>query len=153
MPDMHDGTIIAADTVIKGEMSVENRARILGRFEGTIRSKGQVEIADKGTCKAAVEATTIQIDGTVEGNVTASDKVSLNATARMTGDLVAAKLVVTEGAAFTGHVTVGPNAVKGRPTQPSGPSGGGEGPGHGPGGEGPQGGGPGGPGGAGPVRR
>ena len=61
MPDMHDGTIIAADTTIKGEMSVENRARILGRFEGTIRSKGQLEVADKGTCKAAVEANTTRL--------------------------------------------------------------------------------------------
>ncbi len=119
MPDNHDGTIIAADTVIKGEMAVENRARILGRFEGTIRSKGAVEVADKGTCKAAVDANTVQIDGTVEGNITAADKVQLSATARMTGDLVAAKLVVTEGAAFTGHVTVGPNALKARPGEPA----------------------------------
>ena len=123
MADNHDGTVIAADTIIKGEMAVENRARILGRFEGTIRSKGAIEVADKGTCKAAVDASTVQIDGTVEGNITAADKVQLSATARMTGDLVAAKLVVTEGAAFTGHVSVGPNAVKGRPAE-SGPSGG-----------------------------
>jgi cytoskeletal protein CcmA (bactofilin family) len=120
MPEIHDGTVIAADTVIKGEMAVENRARILGRFEGTIRSKGQVEVADKGTCKAAVEANTVQVDGSVEGNITANDKVQLNATARMTGDLMASKLVVTEGAAFTGHVTVGPNAMKGRAGQPGG---------------------------------
>ncbi len=120
MADNHDGTIIAADTVIKGEMAVENRARILGRFEGTIRSKGQLEVADKGTCKAAVEANSVQIDGTVEGNVTATDKVLLSASARMTGDVVAAKLVVTEGASFTGHVTVGPSAVKSRTAEPAG---------------------------------
>jgi cytoskeletal protein CcmA (bactofilin family) len=120
MAESHDGwTVIGADTVIKGEMAVENRARILGRFEGTIRSKGQVEVADKATCKAAVEANTVQVDGTVEGNITATDKVHLNTTARMTGDLIAAKLVVTEGAAFTGHITVGPNALKGRGEAPT----------------------------------
>ncbi len=136
MADNHDGTIIAADTIIKGEMAVENRARILGRFEGTIRSKGQLEVADKGTCKAALDANTVQIDGTVEGNVTAADKVQLSASARMTGDLVAAKLVVTEGAALVGHVTVGPNAVKARAAEPAGrlaqapagPTSGGDGP-------------------------
>jgi cytoskeletal protein CcmA (bactofilin family) len=120
MADNHDGTIIAADTIIKGDMAVESRARILGRFEGTIRSKGQLEVADKGTCQAAVEANTVQIDGTVEGNVTATDKVQLSASGRMTGDLVAAKLIVTEGAAFTGHVTVGPNAVKARTAESAG---------------------------------
>jgi cytoskeletal protein CcmA (bactofilin family) len=120
MVESHNGeTIIGPDTTIKGEMSVENRARILGRFEGTIRSKGQLEVADKATCKAAVEAGTVQVDGTVEGNITATDRVQLNATARVTGDLVAAKLVVTEGASFTGHVTVGPNALKGRAAGPA----------------------------------
>ncbi len=120
MAESHNGeTIIGPDAMIKGEMSVENRARILGRFEGTIRSKGQVEVADKATCKAVVEAGTLQVDGTVEGNITASDRVQLNATARVTGDLVAAKLVVTEGASFTGHMSVGPNALKGRAARSS----------------------------------
>jgi cytoskeletal protein CcmA (bactofilin family) len=120
MTESHNGeTIIGPDATIKGEMSIENRARILGRFEGTIRSKGQVEVADKATCKAVVEAGTVQVDGTVEGNITATERVQLNATARVTGDLVAAKLVVTEGASFTGHVTVGPNALKGRTAGPA----------------------------------
>ncbi len=122
MAESHNGeTIIGADATIKGEMSVEHRARILGRFEGTIRSKGQVEVADKATCKAVVEAGTVQVDGTVEGNITATERVQLNATARVTGDVVAAKLVVTEGASFTGHVSVGPNALKGRGAGPEGP--------------------------------
>ena len=121
MAESHNGeTIIGPDAMIKGEMSIENRARILGRFEGTIRSKGQVEVADKATCKAVVEAGTVQVDGTVEGNITATERVQLNATARVTGDVVAAKLVVTEGASFTGHVTVGPNALKGRAAGPAG---------------------------------
>jgi cytoskeletal protein CcmA (bactofilin family) len=106
------GTVIGADTVIKGEMTVENRARILGRFEGTIQAKGQVEVADKAVCKADVEAATVQVDGLVEGNITAKDKASLNGTAKVVGDLVASKLVVSEGAAFKGHLHVGPDAIK-----------------------------------------
>ena len=119
------GTVIGADTVIKGEMTVENRARILGRFEGTIQAKGQVEVADKAICKADVEAATIQVDGLVEGNIRAMDKAHLNGTAKVVGDMVAAKLVVSEGAAFKGHLHVGPDAVKGggspRPQQPQQP--------------------------------
>jgi cytoskeletal protein CcmA (bactofilin family) len=116
MADAHEsgsGTIIGADTVIKGEMTVEKRARILGRFEGTIQAKGQVEVADKAVCKANVEAATVQVDGQVEGNITAKDKAHLNGTAEVVGDLIASKLVVTEGAAFKGHLHVGPDAVKG----------------------------------------
>ena len=128
MADVHSsdsGTVIGADTVIKGEMTVENRARILGRFEGTIQAKGQVEIADKAICKADIEAATIQVDGLIEGYIKALDKAHLNGTAKVVGDLVASKLVVSEGAAFKGHLHVGPDAVKAgagpRPQQPQQP--------------------------------
>lgn len=114
MAEIHDqGTVIGADTFIKGEMEVENKARILGRFEGTIRAKGQLEVADKAHCKATLNAGTLHIDGSVEGNITVTEKVHLNATAKVKGDLVASRLVVAEGAAFTGHVTVGPDAARG----------------------------------------
>ena len=115
-------TIIGADTTIKGDMTVESRARILGVFEGTIRAKGQIQIADKGRCKASVDAGLIHVDGLVEGNLTAKEKVELNATSRVKGDLVAPKLVVIEGAAFTGHVDVGPDANKGSAGTPATPT-------------------------------
>jgi cytoskeletal protein CcmA (bactofilin family) len=105
-------TVIGTGTHIKGEMSFEGSARLLGSFEGKISAKGELQIADGASCKAAVDAGTITIDGSVEGNVTARERVELTARAKMKGDLVAAKLLVAEGATFTGHVTVGPEAAK-----------------------------------------
>ncbi|MBU0756139.1 MAG: polymer-forming cytoskeletal protein [Planctomycetes bacterium] len=129
MSDPKDtGTIIGADTVIKGEMTVENRAQILGRFEGSIKAKGMIEIANKAVCQADVEAGIVQIDGGMQGNIVASDKLALNATAEMRGDVLAAKLIVADGARVDGHFKVGPDIVKkgsapAAPQQPSGPSG------------------------------
>jgi cytoskeletal protein CcmA (bactofilin family) len=105
-------TIIGTDTQIKGEMSFEGAARILGSFEGKISAKGELHVADGASCKAAVDAGRVTVDGSVEGNVTARERVELTARAKMKGDLVAAKLLVAEGAAFIGHVTVGPEAGK-----------------------------------------
>lgn len=117
------GTIIGADTVIKGEMTAEHRARILGRFEGTIKAKGQVEVANKAVCQADVEAKVVQVDGGMDGNIQAFERVQLNATAKMKGDVHATKLVVADGACVDGHFKIGPEAVKGGPppssTQPS----------------------------------
>lgn len=111
-------TIIGADTHFKGEMSFDSSCRILGKFEGTIDAKGQLHVADGASCKAQVKAANITVDGNVEGNVHATDKVQLNAKARITGDVVAAKLVVAEGASFTGHVQVGPDAARGSAKPP-----------------------------------
>lgn len=100
-------TIIGPDTSIKGEMSFDRSCRLLGQFEGTITAKGQLHIAEGASCKAQVEAANVVVDGNVEGNVTAKEKIQLNAKARVNGDVVAAKLEVAEGASFSGHVSVG----------------------------------------------
>jgi cytoskeletal protein CcmA (bactofilin family) len=121
MAEPHDGgTVIGADTVIKGEMTAESKARILGRFEGTIKAKGQVDVADKATCQADVEAKVVQIDGGMQGNITALEKVQLNASANMKGDVHATKLVVADGACLDGHFKIGPEAVK-KGAMPTGP--------------------------------
>ena len=51
----------------------------------------------------------------MHGNLSAADRIELKQSARYEGDLRATKLVVDEGAVFSGHVTVGPDAVKNRP--------------------------------------
>ncbi len=108
----NNATVIGPDTKIKGEMSFDNNCKLLGRFEGTIRAKGSLHVAEGAVCRAEVNTTSISIDGSVEGNVTATDKIQLNAKSKMTGDLVAGKLIVAEGATYDGHVSVGAEAVK-----------------------------------------
>jgi cytoskeletal protein CcmA (bactofilin family) len=105
-------TIIGPDTHIKGDMTFESTARLLGTFEGKITSKGELQVASGATCRAAVEATKVTIDGELEGNLLARERVELTAKAKVKGDMVAARLVVAEGAAFVGHLTVGPEAAK-----------------------------------------
>jgi cytoskeletal protein CcmA (bactofilin family) len=112
-PSSTNTTIIGADTHIKGEMSFDHTARILGTFEGSITAKGELQIAEGATCKASVDAGKIMVDGTVDGNISARERVELTAKARIKGDLVAPRLVVAEGASFIGHVTVGQDAGKG----------------------------------------
>src|ERR1044071_4572713 len=101
MADATQTTVIGADTHIKGEMNFDGSARILGKFEGNIHAKGELHIADGASCKAVVEANKVTVDGTVEGNVSARERVELTSKAKMKGDLVAARLLVAEGASFT----------------------------------------------------
>lgn len=117
-------TVIGADTTIKGEMTFEKSARILGKFEGRIAARGEVQIGSGADCRAAVEAESIVVDGEVHGPVLARERLTLNANARVEGDLTAGTLVVVEGASFVGHCRVGPEAAElsrgteGRAAQP-----------------------------------
>ncbi len=110
-------TVIGPDTHIKGEMIFDSTARILGTFEGRIVAKGEVQIGEGAACKASVEGSSVLIDGVVEGDVTARDRVHLNTRARVIGDVTATTLVVAEGASFVGHCRVGGEA-SGKQAQP-----------------------------------
>jgi cytoskeletal protein CcmA (bactofilin family) len=108
-------TILGADSSFKGELSFEKGVRLHGKLEGKITSTGRLHVAKEARLHADVEAGSITIEGEVHGNLTATDKIELKSSTRFEGDLTASKLVVDEGAAFKGHVTVGPEAVKNRP--------------------------------------
>ena len=71
-------------------------------------------MADKAQCHADVNAKVVQIDGVMHGNVSAADTVQLNATAKLQGDVTAAKLAVAEGASLDGHFRIGAAATNGR---------------------------------------
>ena len=105
-------TVIGSDTTIKGEMSFRKSVKIVGTFEGHVNGEGQLTVAESAMCKADVNTPAVVIDGTVEGNVTAQEKIQLNAKGVVKGDIVAGKMVMTEGASFFGQCAVGAEAVK-----------------------------------------
>lgn len=111
-PSTFSGTVIGKDTTIKGEFQFDGPARVLGALEGTIASKGTLEIGDGGRCKGTIHADRLVIDGRVDGDVTARTALQLTAKGNLHGDLVAASLTIAEGATLVGHCRVGPEAMK-----------------------------------------
>lgn len=105
-------SVIGAGTHIKGEISFETAARILGHVEGKVTSGGDLHVAEGGQCSASLEAARIIIDGSVEGDVTARERIQLNAKAVVVGDLTTTSLSVAEGASFVGYCRVGPEASR-----------------------------------------
>jgi cytoskeletal protein CcmA (bactofilin family) len=113
-------TILGPDANFKGELSFEKGMRLMGKFEGKVNTPGRVHVAKEAKMAADVEAGGIVVEGEVHGNLSANDRIELKQSARYEGDLRATKLVVDEGAIFNGHVSVGPDSVKGRPPERSG---------------------------------
>jgi cytoskeletal protein CcmA (bactofilin family) len=116
-------TIIGPDASFKGELTFEKGLRLMGKFEGRIASAGRLHIAKESRMQGDVESGAITVEGEVKGNLTANDRIELKQTARLEGDLRATKLTVEEGAVFSGHVSIGPDAVKTRPAQGGKPAG------------------------------
>lgn len=103
------GTIIGADANFKGDLTFESAAKFLGRIEGSITSKGRVLVADGSKCKATVKAKDIAVEGHIEGNVEATERLELKPKGTIVGDVVAARMVMAEGASIDGHCRIGVN--------------------------------------------
>jgi len=95
-------TIIGRDAHIKGTVTATGLIRIDGRVEGEVLHQGDVAIGESGNVAADIKARNVTIAGTVTGNVEASGKLELLGSARLTGDIVVASLVIGEGALFKG---------------------------------------------------
>ena len=106
-------TVIGADSYFKGELEFDKTARVIGRFDGKITGKGELQVTQSAALKADVESSVANIDGSIEGNITAKDAVKLNANGKVKGDITAAKMQMAEGASFFGMCAVGPDASRG----------------------------------------
>lgn len=110
------GTVIGADANFKGDLAFDSAAKILGKFEGSIASKGKIHVADGASCKATVKAKEVAVEGHIEGNVEAGDRVELKPKGMITGDITAARMTMADGASIDGHCRIGVNGKSGSGT-------------------------------------
>ena len=79
---------IGKSVVIKGELSGSEDLYVDGQVEGSIALKNNsLTVGPNGSVKATVEAKGIVVQGKLEGNVQASDRVDLRKSAVVTGDI------------------------------------------------------------------
>ncbi len=100
-------TILGADAKFKGDLSFDTAAKVIGCVEGSINGKGKLLIANGSTCKANVKANEVAIEGFIEGNVEATERVEIKAKGRISGDIVASRMTMGDGASIDGHVRIG----------------------------------------------
>jgi cytoskeletal protein CcmA (bactofilin family) len=109
---------IGKSVVIKGELSGSEDLYLDGQVEGSIEMAGsRLTIGPNGKVKANVNARSAIVQGRLEGNVRASDRVDLKQSAIVLGDIATQRISIEEGAYFKGGVDIQREAQKG-PTQP-----------------------------------
>jgi cytoskeletal protein CcmA (bactofilin family) len=106
-------TNLTSDVEIKGTIKFGDVLRIDGKFDGElITDNGELVVGKTGIVKANVKVRTAIVEGRVDGNIKASDKVELKQKAHLVGDLQAKTLVIEEGVVFVGKCNVNPEGVK-----------------------------------------
>jgi cytoskeletal protein CcmA (bactofilin family) len=93
--------------VIKGEVTGSESLYIDGRVEGSINLPGnRVTVGRNGVVAANISAREIVVLGKVKGNMTASDRVDIRGEGSLTGDVVAQRISIEEGAYFKGGIDI-----------------------------------------------
>ena len=105
-------TFFGKNLKITGNVSGEGNMIIQGSFEGEFNLKGQLKVAQGAKVKGNFNATSIAVNGDVEGTLTATEKIHMDNTARINGRIVTPKVSILDGAVFDGEMQMGKRSVQ-----------------------------------------
>jgi cytoskeletal protein CcmA (bactofilin family) len=98
---------IGKSLVVKGEVTGSEPLYIDGRVEGSISLAGnRVTIGRNGVVAADINAGEIVVLGEVRGNLVSSDHVEIRSEGSLTGDVVAQRISIEDGAFFNGSIDI-----------------------------------------------
>jgi len=96
--------MIGKTIIIRGELSGDHDVLIDGRFEGKVSLSKGFAVGRNGVIEADVSAQSVSVGGQFKGNIVAGQRVEIEATAQVTGNITAPRLSIADGAYFRGAV-------------------------------------------------
>lgn len=106
-PNQAQFNIVGEGTVFEGTLRAESNVNVSGRVVGSLIVNGRAVISKNGVVEGELRATNAAIGGTIEGEVYVEERLELESTAHVDGSIQTDRLVVEEGAIFTGTCKMG----------------------------------------------
>jgi cytoskeletal protein CcmA (bactofilin family) len=98
---------IGKSLIVKGELTGSESLYIDGKVEGSVTLPGnRVTVGRNGQVAANISAREIVVLGKVRGNCQASDRVDIRSEGSLTGDVIAARISIEDGAFFKGGIDI-----------------------------------------------
>jgi cytoskeletal protein CcmA (bactofilin family) len=101
------GPSIEIDGTLRGDEDLVIEGRVKGKVELKSHS---VTIGDQGNVQADIHAHTIYVDGSMDGNLVASERVVIRQSARIKGSIVSPRVSLEDGARFNGSIDMDPDS-------------------------------------------
>ena len=117
--DVH--TLLGKGSEFEGKLSFEGQVRIDGRFSGQISTKDTLVVGEGARVNAEISAGHVIVNGTVEGNIKATNMVELHPPARVKGSIESPALSIDKGVIFEGTSKMENLGSKGAPPAPGAP--------------------------------
>jgi cytoskeletal protein CcmA (bactofilin family) len=99
-------SIIAKDMSIVGDLETEGVVRIEGHIRGTVRAGSQVLVGQGAQLEGDLHTREAVVGGDIVGSIHATERVELQATASVTGNINTPRIAVMEGGKVSGEVRI-----------------------------------------------
>ncbi|HEY0795098.1 MAG TPA: polymer-forming cytoskeletal protein [Acidisarcina sp.] len=98
---------IGKSLVVKGEVTGSESLYVDGKVDGTINLPGnRVTVGRNGQVSANITAREVVVLGKVRGNINASDRLDIRSEGSLTGDVIAQRISIEDGAFFKGGIDI-----------------------------------------------
>jgi len=104
VPQSKETTVIGRGSRLEGTLAGSADMLIEGKVNGALEGTGRVVVAEAGVVEANLHARIVVVAGEVTGNVSAEEKIELQASATLKGNITAPRILIQEGATFEGEV-------------------------------------------------
>lgn len=102
-------SIIGAGMRVVGDITAEGVVKVEGTIVGTVHAGRQVLVAKGGMVEGDLFAREAIVGGEVRGSIEATERVELQATSVVHGDVATKRLLVQEGGEVNGVIRMGEN--------------------------------------------
>ncbi len=96
-------TLIGPETSLRGSYHSKNSIRVDGEIYGNVTSEDGIIVGEKGMVRGNLVGRSVVIGGKVKGNVTAYQRLELQGSSQVEGDISTPALFIEEGAVFEGN--------------------------------------------------
>ena len=106
---------LGKNVTVKGQIFAREDLVIDGEVEGTVEChEHRLTIGPNARVQAGLKAREIVIQGSIHGNVDATDKIDIRKEAKLVGDIKTSRIVIEDGAYFKGSIDISkPNVARG----------------------------------------
>ena len=109
---------LGKNVTVKGQIFAREDLTIDGEVEGTVEChEHRLTIGPNARVQAGLKAREIIIQGSIQGNVDATDKIDIKKEAKLVGDIKTSRIVIEDGAYFKGSIDISKATT--RPVSPA----------------------------------
>ncbi len=96
-------SLLSKEVKIEGDIQGSENLQVEGKFKGSIKLAGDINIGPSGVVDADVEADNVVIQGQLSGNVKARKQLQIQSSGKLLGDCTVQSIDIREGALFEGR--------------------------------------------------